>query len=82
MSATLSPVRLLRIEDMATFRGVQEGFEHLPAIELWDLKRSIPGHPVGSTVSRNTILRHLSDLAAEERTEGRLLRPARVNPHD
>jgi hypothetical protein len=39
----------------AYFIGVQEGFMHLPSIELWNLLDDIPGHPAGSTVSRRTI---------------------------
>lgn len=39
----------------ATFCGIQPGFRHLPAIELWNLVDDIPGHPAGSTVSRRTI---------------------------
>ena len=39
----------------ATFLGVQEGWGSLPPIELWNLTADLEGHPVGSTVSRETI---------------------------
>lgn len=48
------------IQEFGTRLGVQQGFGDLPAIELWNLTRSIPGHPVGSTVARQTIEKHLA----------------------
>jgi hypothetical protein len=42
----------------AEFLGVQDcgpEFPELPKIELWNLTADIPGHPRGSTLSRETI---------------------------
>lgn len=56
---TMTPSRAT-IEDFASYCGFQEGSETLPGFELWNLTRDIPGHPVGSTVARSTIERHLA----------------------
>lgn len=48
--------RAARPEIAATFLGIQSGFGVMPDIELWNLEESIPGHPIGSTVSRQTIV--------------------------
>jgi hypothetical protein len=44
-------------EAPAVFGGVQEGLpaRGVPDIELFNLTQEIPGHPAGSTVSRNTL---------------------------
>lgn len=47
-------------DGIATFIGVQPGFRHLPAVELYNLLVDLGPHPKGSTVSRNTLLRYLS----------------------
>ena len=39
----------------ATFLGVQCGYGITADIELWNLKADIPGHPVGSSVARQTL---------------------------
>lgn len=39
----------------AFFVGVQSGIGTKPDLELWTLTADIPGHPEGSTVSRETI---------------------------
>ena len=36
--------------------GIQRGIADIPDFELYNLEADIPGHPVGSTVSKNTIL--------------------------
>ncbi len=40
----------------AEFHGIQEGFGVFQDIELWNLTADIPGHPEGSTVSRETLI--------------------------
>lgn len=51
----------------ATFRGVQEtGLDNFPAFELYDLTEDIPGHPKGSTVSRQTLERAGYHVPARE----------------
>ena len=40
------------------FLGIQPGFGTNPAIELYILLSSVGHHPVGSTVSRQTLERH------------------------
>lgn len=60
-TATLAP---------AVFVGVQEGFEQIPSIELYNLTTDIAGHSNGSTVSRDTIERagfYLPPLSVRER---------------
>ena len=42
----------------AIFLGIQPGFNHLPAIELYNLLAKVGHHPVGSTVSRKTLEDH------------------------
>jgi len=42
----------------AVFIGVQPGYRHLPAIELFTLLVAVADHPAGSTVSRQTLERH------------------------
>ena len=38
----------------ATYIGVQEWTGHA-SLELWNLEEEIPGHPIGSTVCRETL---------------------------
>lgn len=38
------------------FVGIQKGFQNLPDIELYDLLIEIDGHPMGSTVSKDTLV--------------------------
>jgi hypothetical protein len=40
----------------AEFLCVQAGFGIVPDFELWNLTAPIPGHPTGSSVSRQTLL--------------------------
>lgn len=42
----------------AVFLGVQPGYRHLPAIELFNLLVPVGEYPVGSTVSRQTLENH------------------------
>lgn len=42
----------------AVFVGIQPGFRHLPAIELYNLTEQVGVHPAGSTVSRGTLESH------------------------
>lgn len=39
----------------AEFVGIQEGIGKIPSFELYNLTADIPGHPAGSTVSRETL---------------------------
>ena len=39
----------------AAFLGIQQGLKPGKSFELWNLLQAIPGHPAGSTVSRQTI---------------------------
>lgn len=39
----------------ADFIGIQEGTGRIPGFELYNLTQDIPGHPAGSTVSRETL---------------------------
>lgn len=39
----------------ATYLGIQKGFDTIKDIELYNLTDDIPGHPEGSTVSRQTL---------------------------
>jgi hypothetical protein len=49
--------RLHPIDAPAVWLGWQEMLPGAPALALWNLTRDIPGHPRGSTVSSNTLLR-------------------------
>ena len=40
------------------FLGMQEGFGTQSSFPLYDLLVALPGHPVGSTVSRDTLIEH------------------------
>jgi hypothetical protein len=42
----------------ATFIGLQFGFGDMPPIELYTLLAPLGDHPVGSTVSRQTLEKH------------------------
>ncbi|MGC4072799.1 MAG: hypothetical protein QM760_09810 [Nibricoccus sp.] len=42
----------------AQYVGLQPGFRHLPAIELYNLLAPVGEHPRGSTVSRQTLEKH------------------------
>lgn len=42
----------------AVFLGIQPGFDHHASIELYVLLSPVGHHPVGSTVSRQTLERH------------------------
>ena len=42
----------------ALFLGMQDGFGHLPPIELYTLIAPVGEHPVGSAVSRQTLEKH------------------------
>lgn len=42
----------------AVFLGIQPGFKHIPPVELYNLLAPIGHHPVGSTVTRNTLEAH------------------------
>ena len=61
----------------ATFVGIQEGFAHLPAIELYTLLAPVGDHPVGSTVSRQTLELHGYECSAVNSAPKRPRWPAR-----
>jgi hypothetical protein len=42
----------------ARFIGIQDGFDLGPSIELYNLTAPVGIHPVGSSVSRETLERH------------------------
>jgi len=42
----------------ATFIGIQDGFGILPPIELYTLDAPVGIHPIGSSVSRQTLEKH------------------------
>lgn len=42
----------------AKFIGVQDGFGLMPSIELYVLNAQVGEHPIGSSVSRQTLERH------------------------
>lgn len=44
--------------DYAEFCGMQPDGEG-GSLELWTLRKAIPGHPKGSTITRATLERHL-----------------------
>ena len=73
------------MEGAAKFLGWQETFAGQPPLELWNLTRQVGIHPAGSTLVRSTILNLLaaecSELRTELRTEGRAMRPFRINIH-
>jgi hypothetical protein len=56
----------------AVYVGMQPGFRRLPAIELYTLIAPVGDHPVGSTVSRQTLEKHGINLVPS-----RLGRPGR-----
>jgi len=39
----------------ATFLGTQKGYKTIPDYDLYDLTQDLPGHPKGSTVTRETL---------------------------
>jgi len=43
---------------VADFIGIQPGYRHLPAIELFTLQVGVGEHPAGSTISRQTLEHH------------------------
>lgn len=49
----------------AVFLGIQPGFDHHAPIELYVLLSPVGHHPVGSTVSRQTLERHGYSRLAE-----------------
>ena len=49
------PVTSGKLPAPAVFRGIQSGFGIVDDFEMWDLTADIPGHPVRSTVSRQTL---------------------------
>ncbi|HEU5079111.1 MAG TPA: hypothetical protein VFT72_07850 [Opitutaceae bacterium] len=55
----------------AVFLGVQPGFRHIPAIELYNLVERVGIHPAGSTVSRQTLVQHGFDVPARRRRASR-----------
>lgn len=46
----------------AIYVGLQAGFRKQPPIELYNLVAPVGKHPVGSTVSRQTLEKHGVDL--------------------
>ena len=53
----------------AQFLGIQPGFEGQSAIELYVLLSPVAHHPVGSTVSRQTLERHGYSPVIDHRTK-------------
>lgn len=39
------------------FVGIQKGFMEIPDTELYDLLMDVPGHPAGSTVAKETLVK-------------------------
>lgn len=81
-----TPTAVLAVADYATYLGFQEGSDTIPGFELWNLTQPIPGHPIGSTVARSTIEKHIARLHAEDAqaehfAEARRGKPAITNPH-
>lgn len=56
MTATVS--MLTPMTAPALFLGIQPGFDNQAAIELYVLVSPVGPHPIGSTVSRQTLERH------------------------
>lgn len=52
----------------ALFLGIQPGFGDAAAIELYVLLSPVGHHPVGSTVSRQTLERHGYNILVDHRT--------------
>jgi hypothetical protein len=55
----------------AQYLGLQPGFRHLPAIELYNLLAPVGEHPRGSTVSRQTLEKHGYTLPSRRRLRRR-----------
>lgn len=53
----------------ALFLGIQPGFDAYSAIELYVLLAPVGHHPVGSTVSRQTLERHGYSLQIDHRKQ-------------
>lgn len=53
----------------ALFLGIQPGFGEAAAIELYVLLSPVGHHPVGSTVSRQTLERHGYNLVVDHRNQ-------------
>ena len=51
----------------ALFLGIQPGFGDVSAIELYVLLSPVGHHPIGSTVSRQTLERHGYNLMIDHR---------------
>lgn len=51
--------KVSRFLDYADFCGMQPTLPGQPSLELWTLRKAIPGHPRGSTVVRSTLERAL-----------------------
>ena len=49
------------------FLGIQPGFGEVSAIELYVLLSPVGHHPIGSTVSRQTLERHGYNLTIDHR---------------
>lgn len=92
MSTLTAPDRLTSaILDVADYLGWQDDGEG-GGFDLFNLRKSIPGHPEGSTVSRQTLEKALrvwptasecaSNLVHDERTEARSFLKRRTNFHD
>lgn len=64
----------------AVFLGIQPGYLHLPAVELFNLLEPVGEYPVGSTVSRQTLESHgyRVDFLQPEAVRRRLKRVAAV----
>jgi len=56
MTDTVQPPKSMNAP--AVFLGIQPGFDTHAAIELYVLLSPVGHHPVGSTVSRQTLERH------------------------
>lgn len=58
---TLTPRESLRM-DYGSPLGFQPGFGGVRGFWLWNLRKAIPGHPAGSTVSQQTLDAALANL--------------------
>ncbi len=56
----------------AQYLGLQPGFRHIPAIELYNLLAPVGEHPRGSTVSRQTLEKHGYTLPPRRRPHRKL----------
>lgn len=64
----------------ALFLGIQPGFGEVAAIELYVLLSPVGHHPVGSTVSRQTLERHGYHFLIDHRNHDRASLQSIIDP--